>query len=382
MSNIAVSVIVPVYNTEKYLVKCLESVVNQTLKNIEIIIIDDGSTDNSSQIAQEYAKKDSRIIYYKKENEGLAAARQDGMERAKGEYIGFVDSDDWLELHMYERMYERAKQYDADVVFCNCYEDETVENQIYLSTGVYTRKDIEEKILTRTLAGLTEKGANSVIRWSNCLRLYKAKLIRDNDISFDRRFRRSQDLQLTFETTACANMYVSLNDEYLYHNRNANNGNSLSRGYTENYWKLIRPLIERLYVDVKLYNQQTLMGNMNLCAFFFSVSGVENECKKSKYPFKQKIKKLEEIVKDDIIQNAINSINEKQLNAYYRMVLKGLKTKNSKKMMFIYKLFPIKQGVKNKIVRPVIHFVLSNKVVEKVYIAFRKRVDKAYVPKK
>ena len=232
--RIAVSIVVPVYNAAPYLRKCLDSVVNQTLRNVEIIFIDDGSTDGSSEICKKYASKDSRIIYYKKENEGLAAARQDGIERASGEYVGFVDSDDWLELNMYERMYEAATKENADVVFCNCYFNDSETDKIYLQPGVYDREKIETEILPRTLAGISEKGSNSVIRWSNCLRIYKMDLIKANGIAFGRGFRRSQDLQLTFETTLRADKYVSINDEPLYHNRTQGNADSLSRGYTKN----------------------------------------------------------------------------------------------------------------------------------------------------
>lgn len=329
LNNIAVSIVVPIYNAAPYLRKCLDSVVNQTLKNVEIIFIDDGSTDGSSEICKEYAAKDSRIIYYKKENEGLAAARQDGIERASGEYVGFVDSDDWLELNMYERMYDVAVKENADVVFCNCYEDDDVKNPYYLEPGVYDRERIEKEILPRSLAGLTPKGANDVIRWCNWLRIYRMSLIKDNNIVFGRGFRRSQDLQLTFETALYAQKYVSLNDEYLYHNRNDNNVHSLSRGYTKNYWKLIRPLIDKLYEDVENYEKQDLSYNMHLCTFFFGVSGVQNEYKKSTFGFFKKIKMLNEVVKDPILRNAIKYIDSTKLNKYYRTVYNGIKGGNA-----------------------------------------------------
>ena len=105
---IKVSVIVPIYNAEKYLKQCLDSIQSQTLKDIEVIMIDDGSTDGSSEIAKSYLS-DNRFSYYYKGNEGLAAARADGIVRADGEYLGFIDSDDWIEPDMYEKMYKAAK---------------------------------------------------------------------------------------------------------------------------------------------------------------------------------------------------------------------------------------------------------------------------------
>ncbi len=111
-----VSIIVPVYNIEKYLAKCLDSLINQTLEDIEIICVNDGSTDNSAEILNEYAQKDCRIKIINQDNAGLSAARNTGINAANGEYIGYVDSDDWIDLNFYEKLYNAAKDTDADIV--------------------------------------------------------------------------------------------------------------------------------------------------------------------------------------------------------------------------------------------------------------------------
>lgn len=118
MKNIKVSIIVPVYNVENYLRQCLDSVLNQTLKEIEVICVNDGSTDNSKQILEAYRKKDSRIKIINKKNAGQGAARNRGIEYAKGEYIGFVDSDDWIDINMFEKLYKNAKFNNSDIVMC------------------------------------------------------------------------------------------------------------------------------------------------------------------------------------------------------------------------------------------------------------------------
>lgn len=115
MSDIKVSVIVPVYNVEKYLGQCLNSIINQTFEDIEIICINDGSKDNSLQIIYEFAAKDKRIRVINKQNEGISAARNQGMELAKGEYISFIDSDDWIDKNYLEALYTAAKRYDSDI---------------------------------------------------------------------------------------------------------------------------------------------------------------------------------------------------------------------------------------------------------------------------
>ena len=114
-----VSIIVPVYNVEKYIEKCLKSLVNQTLKDIEIIIVNDGTKDNSQRIVDKYTKKYDFVKSYIKENGGLSSARNYGLKYANGEYIAFVDSDDYVDKDMYEIMYNKAKSNDFDVVVCN-----------------------------------------------------------------------------------------------------------------------------------------------------------------------------------------------------------------------------------------------------------------------
>lgn len=110
-----VAIIVPVYNVEKYLRKCLDSLINQTLKDIEIICINDGSTDKSLEILKEYKNRDSRIILLNPKNSGQSVARNRGIEIAKGEYLGFVDPDDWIDLDYYEKLYNAASTNDTDI---------------------------------------------------------------------------------------------------------------------------------------------------------------------------------------------------------------------------------------------------------------------------
>ena len=118
---VKVSIIVPCYNTSKYLKSCLDSLINQTLKDIEIILINDGSTDNSNEIITSY--NDKRIKYVNKENEGIGKSRNKGIELAKGEYLSFIDSDDYVTLDFCEKMYNKAKKDNCDIVICDYFKD-------------------------------------------------------------------------------------------------------------------------------------------------------------------------------------------------------------------------------------------------------------------
>lgn len=119
--NSLVSIIIPIYNVEKYLKKCLDSIVNQTYKNIEIVCIDDGSPDNSIDILNEFAKRDNRIKIIRQENKGLSGARNKGIDNAKGKYIIFIDSDDWIEFNMVELMINKIEKENLDIVICGQY---------------------------------------------------------------------------------------------------------------------------------------------------------------------------------------------------------------------------------------------------------------------
>lgn len=116
-----ISVIVPVYKVEKYLPKCIESIINQTYKNLEIILVDDGSPDKCGEICEEYARKDTRIKVIHKENGGLSSARNIGIDKASGKYIAFVDSDDRIHERMYKVLYDNMKNTNADISICNLY---------------------------------------------------------------------------------------------------------------------------------------------------------------------------------------------------------------------------------------------------------------------
>ena len=125
-----ISVIVPVYKTEKYLHRCVDSILAQTYTDFELLLIDDGSPDNSGAICDEYAAKDNRIRVFHKDNGGVSSARNIGIQQSKGEYTIHVDSDDWVEPHMLEELYRKAKSEDADMVICDCFVGDTYQETL------------------------------------------------------------------------------------------------------------------------------------------------------------------------------------------------------------------------------------------------------------
>lgn len=178
-----VSVIIPVFNVEKYISECLYSVINQTLQDIEIILIDDGSTDKSMEIIRDFASYDDRITILQQENQGAGAARNKGLEIARGEYLSFLDSDDFFELTMLEQTYNKAKETDVDIVVFNYlnYNQSTnkfvpILRQPPKTKDIFSYKDIPNHIF----GGLHHNA------WS---KLYKTEFVKSNNIKFQHLFR-------------------------------------------------------------------------------------------------------------------------------------------------------------------------------------------------
>ena len=178
-----ITVIVPVYNVENYLDKCLDSLVNQTYKNLEIIVINDGSTDNSGIICQEYAQKDNRIVYIEKENGGQSEARNMGLDRITGSYVTFVDSDDWVELNYVENLYKKITEYQADIAVGNYYSFNEAEGMYYFHIfgDSYYEKVYDNVSIFENLYESQEMKSFALISvWG---KLYKANLV--NHLRFD-----------------------------------------------------------------------------------------------------------------------------------------------------------------------------------------------------
>ena len=174
-----ISIIVPVYNVEKYLENCIESILNQTFKDFELILVDDGSTDNSGKICDIYKKKDSRIKVIHKNNGGLSSARNAGIDVAGGKYIGFVDSDDSIHPKMYETLYDLISKYNSDIAICNF---KNIYNMLYKEYEEIEMNGIIEMSNIEAINNLYDStiGLRLRVSWN---KLYNKYLF--NDIRFE-----------------------------------------------------------------------------------------------------------------------------------------------------------------------------------------------------
>lgn len=207
--EIIVSVIVPVYNAEKYLSCLIDSLLKQTLKEMEFIFVNDGSKDESLNILEEYAKKDERIVIIDKKNAGVSAARNDGIRIAKGEFIGFADADDFVAENMYECLYTKAIEKNADIVSCG-HIVYTPEKEIPKFSGheaVMNREEAVKNLLNSKILGM-----------SACTKLYRKEILKG--VTFPENYRVNEDRFFTFKALKYAEKIAVIKEEFYYYRVN------------------------------------------------------------------------------------------------------------------------------------------------------------------
>lgn len=210
-----ISVIIPVYNTATYLEKCLDSVCGQTYQNLEIICVDDGSTDGSEKIVEDYARKDPRIMVIHKSNGGESSARNVGLQHSTGEYVGFVDCDDWIEPEMYEKMIGAMRDKNLDMAACGYYwetdkESNPIKNKFPVSKETFGRKELFQYVYIRD----RYRGVTS---WIWC-KLFKRELLQVDGrmLRFDENLRFGVDILFFIQAAANAERICYL-EQPLYH---------------------------------------------------------------------------------------------------------------------------------------------------------------------
>ncbi len=246
---IKVSVILPVYNTEKYLPECLDSIINQSLRDIEIICIDDGSTDSSLQILKEYAEKDKRIVVLEQKNSGAGIARNKGMEVAKGKYLSFLDSDDFFEPEMLEKAYIKCEEENAD--FC-VYRSKRFDDKTHDFESIPWT--IKERYLPEVIpfkAGDADKYIFQVFNGWAWDKLYNRNFVTKTGLKYQG-LRTTNDAFFVFMANVEAKC-ISIIDEVLAYHR-VNTGTSLSVT-REKSWDCCYQAMDTIKKELKARNK-------------------------------------------------------------------------------------------------------------------------------
>lgn len=296
-----ISVIIPIYNVESYLRKCLDSVINQTYSNLEIILIDDGSPDNCGSICDEYAEKDSRIMVIHKANAGVGAARNDGLDMVTGDWITFVDSDDWIEPDYCEHFMQFAAKHQADMVFMGGAVLEyngsvTVIRRSVLSEFVYTKAHNPEKweiLQAKVLSGkISDDHLSNQFPYGYVWNVfYNARFWKENNIKFNTEMSIYEDGLFNFMMIEKASS-VGVFPYIGYHYRKTNVESS-THGYIPERINNILIYVQNLYFIKNITNMKLLdvaVAELILHEFF--------ECLKTDYFHEENPKKKREIKKE------------------------------------------------------------------------------------
>ncbi len=316
-----VSIIVPIYNMERYLKRCLNSLVNQSLTELEIITVNDGSKDNSLGILREYASRDSRFKVINQTNQGVSSARNAGLDRAKGEFIGFVDPDDWIDERMYQTLYEQAKSIEAEIAMCSYVREfgtHSKDKEFDLpKRRIFDKEEVRE-LLRRLVGPINEEVGNPEMLdawgtvWS---KIYRSDLIQEYRVRFVdlKEIGTNEDSLFNLNVLYLAQKLIFMNQP-LYHYWREND-QSITSNYKPNLVNQFFKLYEKMgsFIEEKKLNQtyeKALRNRICMNTLGLGFNSISDGKETSHFT---KLKRIGELLNDERI---IESFKEFELNQF------------------------------------------------------------------
>ncbi|MFC0216468.1 glycosyltransferase [Paenibacillus chartarius] len=323
-----VSIIVPIYNMERYLSRCLDSLLAQSLTNLEIIAVNDGSTDGSAAILEQYAAKDGRLVVINKPNGGVSAARNDGISAARGRYIGFVDPDDWVEQEMYETLLKEARMEDADIAMCGYTREFGTHAKVkdfHLPEKVsYRQGDVQSKLMRRLVGPLGEEIGNPELLdawgtvWS---KLYRSDLIKSHKLEFVdlRVIGTNEDSLFNIHAFGHARGFVFVNRP-LYHYWRANEA-SVTSGYKPNLqqqWSVLYTMIDGFLRSLERNADYDRALSNRICLNVLGL-GLNTISPGNTASVPGKLRKLHTILHDPAVRRAFRQLDMKHFSIVWKV---------------------------------------------------------------
>ena len=292
------SIIVPVYKAERYLARCVDSILNQTYRDLELILVDDGSPDNSGQMCDAYAEQDQRVRVIHKENGGVSTARNVGLDAAKGDYITFVDSDDYIDACMYEKMMAKAVMQNCDVVMCDCVKEFGDRSVVYsheIRAGFYDaeqlRKEYYPHLLMMENVEYPATISNWTILWKNSMN--------SPDMRYEPGIRFSEDLLFGAKLLRRASSFYYMKNEPFYHY--VMNPYSATHNFAPDKWKDYGRLHTKIQEFFGNDDEFDFSHQIDLCLLFFVYNTV-GEMTGCRLPHSEKRQKIIEVLEDSAVK--------------------------------------------------------------------------------
>ena len=333
-----VSIIVPVYNVENYIERCLNSLVNQTFKDIEIITINDGSTDKSLELLNKYAKEDIRISVIDLGDEGVSYCRNLGIEKANGKYIMFVDSDDWIDSSMVEVMYKKAEENKLDLVMCSYireFKDHSKEKIFNLPQEIiYKDNEVKNELLRKLVGPIKEELSNPEMLdalgtvWG---KLYRADILKENKIKFVdlKEIGSAEDTLFNIFTFNYLKKVMFLNKPMYHYWRD--NPKSVTSQYNPKLKEQRKVFFKYISNFLKENNFEQVFEealNNRICTSVLGLGLIECS-KNNKISGINKIKNIKKIINEEYIRNAYKNLELKYFSIHWRIFYFFIKNKMS-----------------------------------------------------
>ena len=333
-----VSIIVPAYNVENYIERCLNSLVNQTFKDIEIITINDGSTDKSLELLNKYAKEDIRVSVIDLGDEGVSYCRNLGVEKANGKYIMFVDSDDWIDSNMIEAMYKKAEENKLDLVMCSYireFKDHSKEKRFNLPEEIIYKEDKVKNELLRKLVGpVKEELSNPEMLdalgtvWG---KLYRADILKENKIKFVdlKEIGSAEDTLFNIFTFNYLKKVMFLNKPMYHYWRD--NPKSVTSQYNPKLKEQRKVFFKYISDFIRENNFEQVFEealNNRICTSVLGLGLIECS-KNNKINGINKIKNIKKIINEEYIRNAYKNLELKYISIHWRIFYFFIKNKMS-----------------------------------------------------
>lgn len=329
-----ISIVVPVYNAEEYLIDCLQSLSNQSMEDIEILAIDDGSTDSSLEILHQYQKREPRLQVFSQTNQGVSAARNFGIQQSTGDYITFVDSDDWIEKEMYQQMMSFG---DSEVIMCDFILENKRSQELItadIRSGYYQKNEIIKELYP-TLLVKEDLGRLPIV--SACICLFKRELLQTKRVYFEVGLKYAEDYLFMATVMLQTKSYYYLKGFHYYHYRQYEL--SRSKKYQSEWWKYLLVLhikLKELVFESPDFDFSRQLKLQLLHSVMFLSNSI---CKDENTNISQKVKLLDQLFNHPSLKTAFHQLDFSQQPLGLKIVFYFVKYKMSLVFLLYKKVF-------------------------------------------